>query len=89
MQGRRIADGLWPENPGEYSKHKTDQGVIWFCCAPLDPGKGLIVGSLKNHAITEHDDGTITAAPSIFFNMNYSHLPQWHGYLEHGIWREC
>jgi len=86
MQGKRIADGEWPENQGEYSKHKTDQGIIWFC---RPPHPGISIGSLSAHTVVEHEDGTITVSPSIFFNMDHPDHPRWHGYLEHGIWREC
>lgn len=43
--------------------------------------------NLANHKVTEHDDGTITVAPSI---LVYAGNPNsWHGYLEKGVWREC
>lgn len=92
MQGKRVADGEWPENPGEYSKHiTTDQygnnkKVVWFC---IPPKSGIGCGSLSNHQITEHEDGTITVLPSILiYNKPNKSDSGWHGYLEHGIWRE-
>jgi hypothetical protein len=44
------------------------------------------LGSLERHQITEHDDGTITASPSILHTE--PNVGQWHGYLERGVWRE-
>jgi hypothetical protein len=46
--------------------------------------------------IVEHEDGTITVSPSMFFGMGgYPGYPPewvakhtWHGFLEHGVWRE-
>jgi len=34
------------------------------------------------HKVIEHEDGTISVSPSIVGNGI-------HGYLEHGIWRDC
>ena len=52
---------------------------------------------LKGWALTEHEDGTITTAPSILAHEHPTiegdddhHVvyPEWHGYLERGVWRE-
>lgn len=85
MKGTRVPDGVWPENLGEYSKHKTNKGIIWFVRPPKD---GISSGSLEKHTIVEHEDGTITVSPSILFVANGQHTG-WHGFLEHGVWREC
>lgn len=45
------------------------------------------LGNLGNHDVTEHDDGTITVSPSILVSDHTGEL--WHGFLEHGVWREC
>ncbi len=48
-------------------------------------------GSFSQHTVTEHDDGTITVAPSIVLSeMGESGKLEevWHGYLERGVWRE-
>ena len=88
MIGKRVVDGVWPENPGEYSKHITERQdgtnkkVVWFC---IPPKAGVGCGSLENHTITEHADGTITVSPSILITGAH----QWHGFLEKGVWREC
>jgi hypothetical protein len=80
MQGKRI----YPDNvvnsflPGEYGKI----GDTWFACTP--DGR---LGDLSNHEVTEHEDGTITVSPSILVSAG-GKLGEWHGYLEHGVWRE-
>lgn len=49
-----------------------------------------VQGWLGNHQITEHDDGTITVSPSILIQSTWASEPvQWHGWLEHGVWREA
>ena len=67
---------------GEYGK--DDKG-IWYC---VPPGKDpfYYMGCLAKHIVIEHEDGTITVCPSILIS---SYLGSWHGFLEHGIWREC
>jgi hypothetical protein len=44
-----------------------------------------MIGNLSGHQVEEHDDGTITVSPSILTGRGER---QWHGYLEHGVWRE-
>jgi hypothetical protein len=34
------------------------------------------------HVVTEHEDGTITCAPS----LDAQRTGGWHGFLEHGVW---
>lgn len=74
----------YPLEPGEYGKNEDG---LWFCCTPVH---GSWSGGLQKHQVTEHDDGTITVSPSIWYNPNQSNptRPQWHGFLERGIWRE-
>lgn len=85
-QGRRVecpfaADGgllgKWPQ-PGDYYLY-PNQG--WEGIAPNGAR-----AALYGHAVTEHEDGTITVSPSIL--VGESGL-SWHGYLERGVWREC
>jgi len=67
---------------GEYGKVLELEGV-WMCRVPAT---GFGSGTLGNHQVTEHEDGTITVSPSI---LSYGHDgKQWHGYLERGVWRE-
>lgn len=87
MQGKRVYpkdDGKMYYEPGDYG---WDEGYqAWLACTP----NGLL-GSLANHEVTENDDGTISVSPSILVS-GYSYEEKkditWHGYLEHGVWRE-
>ncbi len=75
MIGRRIypdESGRMSFGPGDYGR---DLSGLWH----VRPPEGLL-GILVDHEVTEHDDGTITVSPSIVG-------PDWHGYLERGIWR--
>lgn len=63
--------------PGEYGKWKDG---TWYGCTPSGEGCNLAA-----HSITEHEDGTITVSPSIGIGDRSNW--DWHGYLEHGIWR--
>jgi len=65
--------------PGEYGKAPYG----WIACPPGHPG---LIAGLAKHQVIEHEDGTITVSPSILVTGH--HDRQWHGYLEHGIWRE-
>lgn len=82
IQGKRhdIDEEYMALEMGEYGKNADGQ---WFCRVPA-PGFG--VGGLGKHEVVEHEDRTITVSPSI---LCYGHdNKQWHGYLEHGVWRE-
>lgn len=86
MIGKRLTDNLsdahdftwdWVK-PGDYFK-KSDGS--WFVMAPSGESGRVVEPIWK---ITEHDDKTITVHPSIFFNSPHG----WHGFLEHGVWRQ-
>lgn len=94
MQGTRIEyDGVGgiPAN-GCYWRDGRDGK--WYGMTP----NGHLAG-LANHNVVEHEDGTITVAPSIKVSgIGYGdHIrvtdgeerELWHGYLERGAWREC
>ena len=90
LQGTRLTyvegeeDFAWrvASTPGAYG---TRNGVDWYCTTP----NGLF-GNISKHAIMEHDDGTITVAPSILITSGLDHRqPSWHGWLERGVWREA
>lgn len=69
--------------PGDYGKSPSGE---WLA-RPPDPE--VHTGSLKNHEVVEHEDGTITVRPSILIQGDINGTPVvWHGYLENGIWRE-
>lgn len=94
--GRRVfadADGdMPPMAPGDYGydprgrDHGTGaNGNGWIACPP---GGDAGLGNLGNHDVIEHEDGTITVSPSILVYPTHDHPKGWHGYLEHGVWRE-
>jgi len=90
MIGKRVVDNTEPHllHAGEYTKitepiHTWWPGKVWWvACSPNG-----IPGNLINHEVIEHEDGTISVKPSILINADRPN--KWHGYLEHGIWREC
>lgn len=63
---------------GEFGKGRDG---MWYARPP-----GVHMGSLANHDVTEHPDGTISVSPSILIDDGRT---QWHGYLIRGNWREC
>lgn len=84
IQGKRrdLSDGMFALlEPGEYGQ--TPDGT-WWMRVPVEKGFGP--GRLSSHEVKEHEDGTITVSPSILCQGH--HDKTWHGYLEHGIWRE-
>lgn len=94
-QGRRIypdAEGkLHFTQPGDYGKNSMGQ---WYARLPsfkeID-GADCSIGVQLNHSVVEHEDGTITASPSILWkaeDMPVYPEAAWHGFLERGVWRE-
>lgn len=87
LRGRRVTLKQFYDNeyrqPGDYcGPIKSEDGPegAWYICDP----KGQ-VGGLYNHKIEEHGDGSISVSPSILDNSPGGY----HGFLEHGVWREC
>ena len=76
MIGQRRDVGHLEMEPGNYGRWKGD----WICMTP----NGL-KGKLALHEVIEHEDGTITATPSIL--VNGGPRGTWHGFLERGVWR--
>ena len=84
MQATRVEKSPHLLEPGEFTQ--ADYGTerkVYFAKSP----NGLLA-NLARHSITEHEDGTITVAPSILVRGG-SGDGEWHGYLERGVWREC
>jgi hypothetical protein len=77
MQGRRHDAEHLDMKPGDYGRWKDN----WICMTP----NGL-VGNLRLHNVVKHDDGSITVSPSILINGGTRGT--YHGFLEHGVWRE-
>jgi|SRR3972149_498245 len=87
VNGRRVygnpdVDWLYNLEPGDYAC--APGGKVWYCRTP----NGAL-GNLGAHAITEHEDRTITVSPSILVSSAGPERPGWHGFLERGVWREC
>jgi hypothetical protein len=87
MNGKRV----YPDDEGDLILSEGDYGFdpksgIWFAKAP-----GCHIGNLVHHQVTEHADGTISVTPSILISQGDGKggfVQVWHGYLEHGVWRE-
>jgi hypothetical protein len=54
----------------------------WWLYLPL-----CGIGRLSNHQVEEHQDGTITANPSI--KMTGHHYRVRHGYVKRSVWEPC
>lgn len=86
MQGYRAKNlqDLLDGPPGGYlivTDHDTNKRTLWI----KDPAG--YIGCCGKHEVVEHDDGTVTVSPSILSTKS-EHGHEWHGYLEHGVWRE-
>jgi hypothetical protein len=84
VRGTRVEhiNDLWPhdEHLGYYCPVVIDNKRSWMCVTPNGH-----MGNLRNHEVVEHEDGTISVAPSILVSDHTGEL--WHGFLEQGIWR--
>lgn len=88
MIGRRIyakPDEDWIVNmqPCDYGR-EPEGSRSWYCRLPSGA-----LANLGAHEVTEHEDGTITVAPSIRVSGGPPGSTPWHGFLERGIWREA
>jgi hypothetical protein len=86
VNGRRVDDETEPHTyePGDYGRWR---GMWWV--RPPQNGEGRsATGCIKLHTVTEHEDRTITVAPSIR-QMYGDGEELWHGFLERGVWRSC
>lgn len=87
MNGRRILPnekGYLKDlnQPGDFGRATANvpQGcerVLWWQVKAPD-GSGCSLNPAI-HAVTEHEDGTITVSPSIVTSS-------WHGWLVRGVW---
>ena len=70
-------------NESELCYYK-EHGIWWLYL----PGCGT--ANLSNHQVTENEDGTITAFPSILTQGHHQgEKTVVHGYLENGKWRDA
>lgn len=91
MKGVRVLpDLIWGNDPregfrlqpGEYVKI-INGPTPWMANDPNDGGPFVL--GVKNHAVHEHPDGTITVTPSIYDTSPGG----WHGWLRQGVWESC
>lgn len=85
MIGRRVSGFDWHTwEPGDYGFSIEDR--CWIAITPNDHA-----ANLSRHEVVEHEDGTITVAPSILVSTSKDGKPLqvWHGYLKAGVWGEC
>jgi len=80
-------------------KYPDEDGELWLSIGEYGQGADgrwyarppdAWTGDLRNHDVTEHDDGTITVSPSIRILGGDGEgvgRELWHGYLEKGVWR--
>ncbi len=82
-QAKRVV-GFAECNDDELCYWKGEDG--WYLNLP---GCGL--ATLRGHKVEEHEDGTISATPSILTTGHNDKGEQVtrHGYLTRGIWKEC
>lgn len=82
--GRRV----YPDAEGKLYLAERDYGKDadgHWSVRPPNSGAGYLTGPTTqglDWLVTEHEDGTISASPSI-------DTGSWHGYLERGVWRSC
>jgi hypothetical protein len=100
MRGRHIAISYpWTSEGIEPGDYWIGENGKWeaACPVPRDEQGFLLIAALCAHHVVEHDDGTITVSPSILVGGDYSGVATrewvdkhtWHGFLEHGVWREA
>lgn len=87
-----LEDQQWWNNTGTYDT-RYDQnltGTVWGVIDPLGN-----YGMLSIHTVREEEDGTISVRPGdgssnsiLISSSTPDGLPQWHGYIEHGVWKE-
>lgn len=85
-RGRRVPDETLPITYRSYDYGRY--AGAWWVKPPQPEGSDAIINLDNRWAVTEHEDGTITVSPSIHMYANNQH-PEWHGFLEAGVWREC
>jgi len=90
MKGRRV----YPNDDDSFKLERGDYMFCrgrWYARVPDSRTNDMDLSDLSNHQVTEHEDGTITVSPSILHHGNTPDWQkvEWHGFLEHGIWREC
>lgn len=75
LRGRRVNVEPHEYEPGDFGRFADG----WYGMTP----NGL-VANISGHTVTEHEDRTISAEPSILVNGGQENA--WHGYLRRGVW---
>lgn len=84
-------DPMKMRQPGAYGKlgegealddEKPDSPQRWWLVTAPSGEQGSL--NPEKHQIIEHDDGTITVTPSIYYQTWPGE--KWHGFLKAGIW---
>lgn len=92
--GRQDVNLNLPTEPGDYAGpikgYTADRPAVFFVLpVPEDhPDYGLRHITEPPHSFHEEEDGTLTVSPSILARRSPDSSPGWHGFLEHGVWRE-
>lgn len=80
-------DRLWWANVDDA---RFDQNLTGWVLGVFDPAGRY--GMLSIHTVREEDDGTVSVRPgdgssnSILIKGGNNPAPEWHGYIEHGLW---
>ena len=80
MRREPNPDGTISLGDGDYGQDGKGE---WHVRPP-----GQHMGSIPQHTVTEHEDGTISVSPSIKLNDEYGEQI-WHGWLVNGEWDEA
>jgi hypothetical protein len=87
IHGTRVKDDSFKDNPFRPGTYGRVMGLQepgkwdWAACTPNGH-----LANLAKHDVVENEDGTITVSPSIL--VEQSNMGSWHGFLEHGNWRQ-
>lgn len=82
----QVGDGDDPNVPITVSEPTNLTKTMWRVVTPLGQ-----VALLAKHTIREESDGTISVRPDDGSSNSIlvtDHRGSWHGYIEHGEWRE-
>lgn len=85
--GRRNDVDPCDHEPGDYGFWHGR----WYCRPPWKHAGGCLGDGMDAHRVAVHEDGTITASPSILIRIDghSEGSKEWHGFLERGVWRQC
>jgi hypothetical protein len=73
--------------------HSADPGNLTGTCWGFYAPNGCGIGTLMYHTVREHEDGTCTIAhgdgSSNSVLITGGEGGEWHGYMDHGVWKSC